>query len=307
MIRNHSRIEKRAAFTLVELMVVILIIAVLVSMLLAGVSAAMRRIPVVQTSTEIRELEVALQAFMTDYNLDAPPPSYLALYEGGTTTSPVLQGASAAFLTKVFGKNLGSQPPYWVDWNGNGIWDGPHFLEGEQCLVFYLGGINNMGFSTNNMNPSQAGGKRKGPYFQFQTSRLVPGNIVNSALNPFPVYIDSWQVKSAQHPAPYANGVPYAYFSSQGLNNSGYLTNRLGVYQRHILDCVSLNAIPYWTAQNAAGIATTFTNSNTYQIISAGKDGKFGGGLWSPAGGATGAGADDQTNFSAGQLGAGQS
>jgi general secretion pathway protein G len=285
MIRSHSRTEKRAAFTLIELMVVILIIAVLVSLLLAAVSGVMRRIPVVQTSTDISQFSVALNAFMSDYNLDIPPPSTLVLYE----TNP-LQGPSANFLQKVFGKNLGSGVAF-VDWNGDGVANGPWTLEGEQCLVFYLSGINNTGFSTNNINPAATtpSGKRRGPYITFQPSRLVPGNVVNSALNAFPVYIDSWQVKAVPHPPPYANGVPYAYFSSNGIMNGYTLT-----------DCANIGAAPYFTA------ASVYTNPNTYQIISAGKDGAFGTTGWNPAGGTTGPAADDQSNFSSTLLGAGQ-
>ena len=66
--------------------------------------------------------------------------------------------------------------------------------------------------------------------------------------------------------------------------------------------------MPYWTGPG------TFSNSNTYQIISGGKDGMYGYNpnfpppcnLWSPAAGAVGTGADDQANFSGGLLGSGQ-
>jgi hypothetical protein len=252
----------------------------------------MRRIPVVQTSTDISQFTVGLNAFMSDYNLDVPPPSVLVLNE----TAP-LTTVSANFLQKVFGKNLGP-----TDWNGDGTISGTWTLEGEQCLVFYLGGIPTapgvtgfapQGFSTNNMNPGTAGGKRRGPYFAFQPSRLVPIPVINPAattLSPYhPVYIDAWQVKAHLHPAPYANGVPYAYFSSNGIMNGYNLT-----------DCASISATPYFTA---AGV---YTNPNTYQIISAGKDGAFGTMGWNPAGGTTGPAADDQSNFSSSLLGAGQ-
>jgi hypothetical protein len=219
-----------------------------------------------------------------DYNLSDPPPSALTLY--GTNPQ---QGPSANFLVKMFGKTLGFGQTF-VDWNGDGVSNGPWMLEGEQCLVFYLGGIGgNQGFSTNNMNPAQTGGKRKGPYFTFPTPRLVPGNVVNSALNAFPVYIDAWQAKSIPHSAPFANGMPYAYFSSNGTNN-GYST----------MDCTSIGATPYFTATGV------YTNPNTYQVISAGKDGVFGTAGWTPSNGATGYGADDQANFSANLLGVGQ-
>ncbi len=291
MTRNRSRSRSRAGFTLVELMVVIVIIAVLVSLVAGAVMKAMGTVPQVQTSTEIAQLGAALGSFRADFiDLTDPPPSVLVLNESNPLNSP-----SAAFLKKMFGKNFGSSP---VDWNGDGSIDGPAsgwVLEGEQCLVFYLGGIANQGFSYNSTNPTPvAGQKTHGPYFPFQTSRLVPLTTLNAlAPSPFPVYLDSWQAK--------AGAKPYAYFSSNGINNSGYLANGLK-------DCQSIGASPYWTAQNASGVPTQFPFSNSYQIISAGKDGTFGGGLWSTGGGIakTLPAYDDQANFSSTLLGIGQ-
>ncbi len=302
MIRDHSRRGERPAFTLVELMVVLLIIAILVSLVSSAVLKTLAKIPEVQTRTEISELAVALQAFMSDYNLAEPPPSLLILNEATPLApDPRDNGRSAAFLTKVFGKNLGP-----TDWNGDGSIAPPNVtwpLQGQHCLVFYLGGIPSaagpQGFSTNNMNTALPGGKRKGPYFSFQTPRLLP----DTTLGGFFVYLDPWQVKIS------ANGVgprPYVYFSSCGINNGYNSTDCIGVT---FTDTSGTHyALPY-----ATGIGT-YTNSNTYQILSAGRDGKFGytpgsnppTNIWSPAGGATGTGADDQANFSSTLLGMGQ-
>lgn len=311
MIRNDSRSGKRSAFTLVELLVVVLIIAILVSLLSSAVMKAMGRIPEVKTRTEIAEMDVALRAFMTDYGLVDPPPSSLVLYENisNYTVPPMSQypGAaqSYAFLQKVFGKNLGPQ----VDWDGSGNISpsaAPWHLEGEYCLVFYIGGIPSptgapQGFSTNNMKPSYGSmlgetmGKRKGPYFTFDMTRLRAGKTLNPAALGFMVYIDPWQSKQSPfYNAPYfLGGTPYAYFSSRGTNNA-YSLVAPG-------DCPTIKAAPYFITAT-----TQCMNSNGYQIISAGKDGVFGTNGWVPASGAVGPGADDQANFSAGLLGNGQ-
>jgi general secretion pathway protein G len=332
MIQNHSRSKTRSAFTLVELIVVLLIILILVGLLGTAVMKALQKIPEVQTRTEIAEMSVALNAFMTDFGLTDPPPSTLILNEAAPLS---VGGPSASLLQKMFGKNLGP-----TDWNGDGMANGPWILQGHQCLVFYLGGIPGLGgmqgFSTNNVTPSMPGGKRKGPYFTFVTSRLVPPPATALTTAPgFPVYVDPWQTKSG----PFFNapttlggtlgGTPYAYFSSNGINNSGYsYTDCSGLGFLDVLQRPQF-ALPYYTAVSPLGAPTAYSNSNTYQIISAGKDGVFGYNLfvppagvppppvlpplilsdnnvWVPTSGAGGSGADDQANFSSTLLGSGQ-
>jgi hypothetical protein len=288
-------------------MVVVLILATLVSLISSAVVKGMDKITENQTRSEIAEMEVALRAFMSDYGLTEPPPSYLLLYENISlyaTDSAATQ--SYQFLQKLFGKDLGKVGGF-VDWNGNGQPDGPYPpLQGNQCLVFYLGGIPNsaavrndgaspapQGFAANNINPglSQAKfAKRKGPYFSFASTRLWPQlQQVPPGWNGFFYYLDPWMTKTGPLYLNY-QGSPYAFFSSTGINNKYAITTDCGAY-------------PYMT-----GVGQ-FTNSNTYQIISAGKDGYFGtavNNLWSPSAGATGTGADDQANFSSSLLGAGQ-
>src|SRR5579875_3766877 len=160
MCRTPQKTGSRSAFTLVEMVVVLLIIAILASLAWSVTVNAIGKVTEAQTRTEISELETALRAFMADYGLSDPPPSLLILNEATPLApDPRDNGRSAAFLTKVFGKNLGP-----TDWNGDGQLDGPWVLQGEHALVFYLGGIPSaagpQGFSTNNMNPALPGGKR---------------------------------------------------------------------------------------------------------------------------------------------------
>jgi general secretion pathway protein G len=306
MTRISSRSTRRSAFTLVELLVVIAIIALLVSLTAAAVMRVMVMIPEVQTRTEISQLDASLASFMSDYNLDVPPPSYLILREdlAYNATNP-LEMQSYTFLKRAFGKNLGVGQTF-IDWNGDGVPSGRQILEGEQCLVFYLGGIQSMaggtpaclGFSTNSANPAMAGGSRKGPYMTFQSSRLMPlasvPNLTVASTSPFFVYIDAWNNKVSPK--------PYAYFSSYGLNNQyDVYTSTVGG------DCASIGALPYYLG--ISGTTINYVNPNKYQIISAGKGiasnpPAFGGGLWGGGAAAMGPGADDQANFSSRVLGA---
>jgi prepilin-type N-terminal cleavage/methylation domain-containing protein len=310
MIRRRSRKGQRSAFTLVELLVVIAIIAVLVSLTAAAVMRVLGKIPEVQTRTDIGMMDQAMASFMADYGLQNPPPSMLLLSEDGSqypklmsnTATAALATQTVKFLQEWFGKSFNVYGKY--DWNGNSTIDQPYTLYGQQCLVFYLGGIPtytasgtigmtgfspNVAVSTANpmgpATPAVSGTQRKGPYFPFVTSRLV-------ATAPFPTYLDAWQAK----PTPNV----YAFFSSRGKMN-GY----------NPLDCAKL-AFPYYEPLPSG--QPSYTNNNRYQILSAGQDGIFGGQTnataygfpWNPASGATGHGADDQSNFSASLLGAGQ-
>lgn len=296
MIRDHSHSCERSAFTMVEVMVVILILAILSSLISSVVVKGMDKATESQTRKEISEMEVALRAFMLDYGLTDPPPSYLYLSE----TDPLNtlgkgDAQTAAFLEKMFGKNLGKLG--YVDWNGNGQSDPPYAVQEKECLVFYLGGIPNsvavrggatpapQGFSANNINPSAPGGKRKGPYFNFIASRLFPQpqQVIPAWLGFF-FYIDPWMSKSG---VLYQIGTPYAFFSSRGIRSTYDTSPDSG-------------AKPYMTSNGQ------YMNPNTYQILSAGRDGQFGNPLWNPSSGALGAGADDQANFSSTLLGAGQ-
>lgn len=302
MTGRRSRRGQRAAFTLIELLVVIAIIAVLVSLSAAGVMKILNKIPEVQTRTDISMMDASLGNMMGDFGLDNPPPSTLILRED---MSYPAGDPSGNFLRKMFGRNLGTAGA--IDWNGNGKLDGPHILEGEQCLIFYLGGIPSiasgtpqcLGFSTNNQNPAAVGGARRGPYFEFKSARLKLLTEVNPKASTFFVYLDAWQSSTSPFvwPSTSSQGTPYAYFSSSGNNNTGYTQGLLGVGK----DCQSIGATPY---HDAGG---NFTFSNKYQIISAGQNGVFGIGTWNPSSGASDPGGrDDQANFARGLLMAGQ-
>lgn len=309
MIRFHSRRRTRSAFTLIELLVVIAIIAILVSLTAAAVMKVLGKIPQVQTSSEIGEMGTAMASFMAAYNLQNPPPSTLYLCENGTQyynssgqVQPQYQ-STVKFLQKWLGRSFKVNGTY--NWNGNTnasgqpIYDPPYVLTGQQCLVFYLGGIPTYspsgigmtGFAQNVANPAMPAGSggtatnRNGPFFNFKTANLFnPGS--------FPVYMDPWQAK----PTPQ----PYAFFSSQGKVN-GYNAG----------DCSGFG-YPYY--EPTAGGLPNYALNNSFQIISAGQNGIFGGTTshtiygvaWNPSAGATGAGADDQANFSSTILGAGQ-
>jgi prepilin-type N-terminal cleavage/methylation domain-containing protein len=284
----HRDRTPRAAFTLVELLVVIAIIAILMGLTIAAVMRFLGKSEEVTAANDITQMTTALATFKQDFKVENPP-SRLLLSNARADYNPVtpddgnnaLRQQSLAYLGRMFPR---------LDWNAGIDWTGaanpkalgPTILEGDQCLVFFLGGIQQngacIGFSTNPRNPTLPGGTRKGPYFEgFQTA----SKRLKARTGPFLSFFD-----------PFEKGQPYIYFSS-GNRRNGYSAVKWN------------NAVePYYRSANPK----QYENPNTFQIISAGKNGAFGpGGQWDPSSGATGAGVDDLSNFTSDgrQLGAG--
>jgi len=297
MTRNHGPRHGRTAFTLIELLVVVAIIAILVGMTMVAVQKIRDRANEVQLRSDISQLQASISKAQTDLGIGYIP-SQLVIDESGLyvpppTATPALVNLyadSKSILLKLMHQTdslalTASTVPGiagpGIDWNNNGMIDPPTVLSGDQCLVFFLGGIVSgsppaaRGFSTNPRNPADGRQDRIGPFFQFESKRLVQGG------NGFYSYND-----------PY--GTPYAYFSSYKIANA---------YSRYgVSDCANLGVSPYIQSTTPT---VTFYNPKSFQIISAGKDRTFGpGGLWGPSNPPTNpAAADDMSNFSSSLLG----
>jgi general secretion pathway protein G len=289
MTRTRRDCARRAGFTLVELLVVIVIIAILVALTAAGVMAVLRQGPEKKAQQEIANLVNAIEQAKNGLNPEGGPlpflPSKILLDEtggyvsnGGYTNVGTADWFAVTFLRKAFGKRMNPLQP--IDWNGDGLYT-TYFLQGHQALVFWLGGVPSgttmTGWSTNPTNPGLPGGTRKAPFYTFPGSQLA----AVSATNNFPYYVDAFN-----------NAAPYAYFSSYYSGND---------YNTVPTDCPSIVGLsPYMTP------AGKFINPKGFQIISAGRDGVFGpGGPWNGYGPWTAAnpGGDDLANFSSSVLG----
>ncbi|MCB9849725.1 MAG: prepilin-type N-terminal cleavage/methylation domain-containing protein [Phycisphaerales bacterium] len=66
--------HRRVGFTLVELLVVVALIALLMAMLVPGLRSARRQAKVVRVHAELRQVTVAIDAYMYDQR-DKPPPT----------------------------------------------------------------------------------------------------------------------------------------------------------------------------------------------------------------------------------------
>jgi prepilin-type N-terminal cleavage/methylation domain-containing protein len=293
----------RQAFTLVELVVVIAIILVLAALLLSAVFKAMTFADELKNTNDIRQIDLAVQTFKTRYNVDYIPSKIFlsnarADYPTSTpATLPDLKYDSLQYLQRLWPRLDWTKP---ISWSPSSAPAGmPATLEGNQCLVFFLGGIPSIdtatgifkcnGFSTDSTNPTNLSPTVGivSPFYTFAAERLhlaggpnAAGTTFDTAHSVFFDYLDSYGTR------------PYAYFSCYKTAN-GY-----GRYGSS--DCLLLGGssfLPY-------GAAGVFQNPNSHQIISAGRDKAFGtsGSSWIPGTASDtyppgNPGADDQANF----------
>lgn len=258
---------RRAAFTIIELLMVIVVIAVLVAFLLPAVQSARIRARVVQVKADISTIDSAVSRFKADFLIE--PPSGIVLYENHSdwATNATLP---AVVKSRSILRQLWPQFDFTLDRdiNLNGTTTETFILAGAECMVFFLGGapllqdtngngvrdagetLTPNGFSKNPVNPFAPGGNRQGPYYEFNTARLF-----ESPSNPgFYVYRDPLPNQRA----------PYVYLSSYA--GTGYRIEDLGT-----------GGLSYWYLQGTTGSAPAW-NSTKFQIISPGSDGQYGGG-----------------------------
>lgn len=276
MTHTHSQGRGRAAFTMIELLIVVAIIAVLVALMTGGVMRVLALGQRTEVSSDIMKMDQSLKIAMQKYNGITFLPSQLRLRNSMSTynASDSLDRQTLGALRAMFGKRFTSSTAT-LNW---GVPDGT-VLDGAECLVFYLGGMieggRAVGFAADPQNPTAAtttttGKERIGPFFEFKTNRLS----VRSGRSA-PSYLD-----------PY--GTAYAYFGPLSANNYVDTDAHMGV-------------APYFDP----GPPKNYLNPNTFQIVSAGPNRAFGaGGSWNPKTGATDdATRDNLTNFSQSELG----
>jgi prepilin-type N-terminal cleavage/methylation domain-containing protein len=323
--KNIPSTHSRAAFTLVELLVTISIIAILASLLLAGVSSARNAAINASVKSEISAIESALESFRAEFG--SYPPSSIKLYEtkAGWDADPNSKAKIKALFPNidwvvVFDRNNNNNATDggdFVDFNQNGANDGAAeiVLGPPECLVFFLAGpvINQgtatqalyqpIGFAANPKNPFASiddSKNRKKGFFEFDNARLLDGDG-----DSFPGYLDKYTGQTN----------PIVYLSSYEGQGYDYIeVVNLGVGMKDVYRQVwafdgSLNHDP-------AVYPNSPWKEKTFQLISPGRDGQYGlGGYYrdgvpkpatAPAWddfirGRT-ADEDNVTNFAAGQL-----
>jgi prepilin-type N-terminal cleavage/methylation domain-containing protein len=234
---RSRRRPPRGGFTLVELMMVILIIALLMGLVTAVYFGVYVKGQTTKVVVELDGLATAIEHYKQDRK--AYPPSFAA-YDGGLLSEGlVVRHVSAAFprynaggttagdgdgaaegwddlAADVFAGTVGAQNP---DAPGYDVADGLDLntLDQAEALVFWLAGLpsrteesKTIGFSLNPLNPFESGivqpANRTPRLFQFE-----PGRLVDRDLDGWWEYVPDMRTTSGETP-------PFVYFDSTTYN-----------------------------------------------------------------------------------------
>lgn len=279
-------------FTLIELMVVIVIIGILVGLISAAVLPTIATVKITEARVEIGQLESAIASFEAQFG-GAKIPSSITFPENASDWNNASYARSRQAITRIwpdfdFASNGGDTNDGTMDMTGT--------LDGAECLVFFLGGLQDsggalVGFSKNGAQPFVLGGNRVGPFFEFDRSRLTTTGAGTNGNPRFPEYLDplSGQTK------------PYIYLSSY--DGKGYRSADVALLRSRPSPLVPLaGTFVSWYTQTTAGTAYM---PGSYQIISPGPDADYGlGGLYDVNTDSVPSEADRDniTNFSSGRL-----
>ena len=244
----HSPLTKpRKGFTMIEVLMVVIIIGILIALLLPAIQGAIRTAKQAAVQSEVNALAQALASFKSKYG--DYPPSRVLLVENGNygqymSSAPLSSPAdtigglaqrSLIAMRKLFPRVIlsssNSVPPqlsntYFYDFNGNGIPD-PHgyILQGDQCLVFFLGGIptydpasQTYGLSGFGKDPNNPFTNNISTFAMYNPNRQPP----LYEFNPGRLFADPFDVGNANLPTPTSSsagggggGIP-GYYDSLG-------------------------------------------------------------------------------------------
>lgn len=297
--RHRPTGEVRSAFTLIEVLVVIVILAILAGLILPAISRVSVRARVAQVRNEISALDSAIATFKTQFANE--PPSQIVIYETPTAAGAwnSASPSAAAVDSRAKIRQIWPQFDFSIarDFDGNGSMTDVIVLSQGECLVFFLGGILKRpedtnfngtldggedtngdgrlsvnvgsgasaqrsvctGFSKNPLNPFAIGGNRETPIFEFDTSRFVD---VNN--NGFPEYVD---------PLP-GQTRGYLYFSSYG--GAGYRYNPSSPLFEFATSSTAPDFYPLQPYLQGTGVGAQPWKPKSFQIISPGYDHMYG-------------------------------
>jgi len=270
--RRFGRVPR--AFTLVEMLVVVAIIAMLAA-LVTGVAIRARSAAKDAVITmEIKQLEMALQAYKEKFG--EYPPDFCDTGVGGTGRAIVLRHLSKIFPRFVIpGNDVDTQwanlqttfiQPNWTNVNINN-------LTPSSALTFWLGGqpawdnTNTIvtgfrGFSANPQNPFDNSASRINPFFDFKPSQT---SYVSNQVMYYPIGVTTQNANNS-----------YIYFRAENGNyttDGAVLAANMSNSKRHTL--ASAVVWPALDVPNTTITTYTWINPKSFQIFSAGQDAAY--------------------------------
>jgi prepilin-type N-terminal cleavage/methylation domain-containing protein len=268
--RTSSR--GRAGFTLVEALVVVAILAILFGMTTAAVMQALTKAEDARVLIEIKQLEAAIAAWKSEYSASFLPSTMALRKNLYFDTTDRLQARSKEVLSQLYPRMQfpsTNDSTIRINWTTSGNAQTLLQLDPAECFVFFLGGrfngIGLDGWSKHPTDPWNGAGTRVKPFFEFSPERIKvrPGR-------EFPVFLDPYREKGSNQ------AQPYIYFTSY---KSGNDYSDLDYYQfgyqigtQTYRDRVR----PFVDPNSASTGSLRFYNPNSFQIVSAGRDGLFG-------------------------------
>jgi len=283
--RAAQRSRSRSAFTLIELIVVILVIGILAAILLPAIGNVRATARNAQVTVDIKNLEAAIAAFKLKFGME-PPSSFLIGSENVHYTGSDIGKSSIAIMRELWPSYVPREADSNLPGQVLGI-SGPQYLNGAECLAFFLGGpgmytasgsstdLLPNGFSSNPLSPFfQSGSSRVGPFLEIDTAKLVDvdGDGFYEILDTLPNQTMPYQYLSSY------NGRGYKPFGADG--NPGTADDEvITISGTPKMFSAYLKKDGNWADASKApsGVNNAaYWNGKSYQIISPGLDGEYG-------------------------------